>query len=75
MEEKGSIGQFTKMQRKDSLFGVTLGMMMMIVMGHDLQDLYLLESHTESVPVITLQKDIIVKEQVTEPILICRECA
>lgn len=26
-EEKGSIGQFTKMQRKDSLFGVTLGMM------------------------------------------------
>lgn len=55
--------------------GVTLGMMMMIVMGHDLQDLYALESHIESVPVIMLQIGVIVKEQVTEPIPICGECS
>lgn len=73
MEEKGSIGQFTKIQRKDSLFRCYIGNDDDDCYGPRSPGLVSLESHAESVPVITLQKGITVKEQVTESILICRE--
>lgn len=72
MEEKGSIGHFTKMQRKDALFRCHVGNDDDCY-GPRSPGLVSLESQTESVPVITLRKGITVKEQVTESILICRE--